>query len=288
MAQISAKLVKELRDQTGAGMGDCKKALVENDGDMGKAVEYLRKKGAAAAAKRQDRSADEGLIIAITSEDRKSAAIVEINCETDFVARSEEFGQYAGKVAEAVLDESPENNDDLMKVELGGNTIENLHNDILAKFSEKIKIRRFKKINSDGYIECYNHAGNKLGVLLDVSASNPTEKAKEVIRDVAMQVAAMNPAYIDKNTVPKDVIEKEQEIYKEAAVQEGKKPEIAEKIAMGKLNKYFQEQCLLEQQFVKDSKMAVKDVLKEISEELGGKVNINGFVRFYLGETLED
>ncbi len=287
MAEITPKMVKELRDKTGSGMGDCKKALVENDGDFQEAIEYLRKKGAASLTKRQDRSANEGLIVAKTSTNGNNAAIVEINCETDFVARNEEFVNYSQQVCDSLLINEAQSIDDLMNLKVGTDTIGGLYNGILAKFSEKIETRRFQKIVSDGFIAEYTHAGNKLAVLIEISESNPTEKAISMIRDIAMQIAAMNPSFIDKDSVPKDVIDKEKEIYAEAAITEGKKPEIAARIAEGRLNKFFQENCLIEQQFVKDSSKTVNDVIKEISNEFGKDIKIRQFIRYFLGESLD-
>jgi len=287
MAEITPKMVKELRDKTGAGMGDCKKALVENDGNFQEAIEYLRKKGAASLSKRQDRSANEGLIIAKTSEDGKNAAVVEVNSETDFVSRNEQFVTFANQVAEALLNNEAKSIDDLMNIKVADDTVGGLYNEILAKFSEKIEVRRFEKSSTDGFIAEYTHAGNKLAVLIEVSEANPTDKAITLIRDIAMQIAAMNPSYIDRDSVPEDVINKEKEIYSEAAVAEGKKPEIAARIAEGRLNKFFQENCLVEQQFVKDSSKTVNDVLKDISNEYGKDVKIRKFVRYFLGESLD-
>lgn len=287
MADITPKLVKELRDKTGAGMGDCKKALVETGGDSEAAIEYLRKKGAASAAKRADRAANEGIIYAATTDDGKKGALLEINCETDFVAKNAEFIDYVQKVGDAYLNNDVENQDDLLASDAGGLKVQDLHNDILAKFSEKIEIQRFAKVVTDGFVTTYVHAGSKLAVLLEVSCSNPSDDAVSMIRDIAMQIAAMNPDYIDRNQVSKERIEKEKEIFREAAVAEGKKEEIADRIATGKLEKFYQENCLVEQVFVKDSKKNIGDVLKDISKEAGEDVTVKSFLRFFLGENAE-
>ncbi len=284
MANITPQMVKELREKTGAGMGDCKKALVENDGDMEKAIEYLRKKGAASAAKRADRSANEGTICAKTNADGGKAAIVEVNCETDFVAINAEFVEYANKLADAILDSDVTTIDELMKVNVAGDTVEGLHNEILAKFSEKIEIKRFNRIISNGFISAYIHAGNKLGVLLEVSEKDLSDTGKSLTRDIAMQVAAMNPLFIDISQVPADVIEKEKEIYSQQAQTEGKKPEIAERIALGRIEKFYTENCLIEQAFVKDGNKNIKDVVKDISDDAGKDVKVNSFTRYFLGE----
>ncbi|MBI3258973.1 MAG: elongation factor Ts [Ignavibacteriae bacterium] len=280
---VTPQMVKHLRDKTGAGMADCKKALDESAGDMDVAIDVLRKRGAASAAKRADRSANEGLIMAKVSADGKNGAIVEINCETDFVARNEEFGDFASQVGNAVLNNNPATADDIMTINIGGKTLGDLHNEMLSKFSEKIGIKRFKHISTSGAVVEYIHAGNKLAVLIEVNTP-VTDKAKLMIRDIAMQVAAMNPMFIDRDRVNDEAIKKEIEIYRDQAIQEGKKPEIAERVATGKLEKFYQEQCLVEQAFVKDSTKTVKDVLGEVAKEVGSDVKILSFYRYFLGE----
>jgi elongation factor Ts len=280
---VTPQMVKHLRDKTGAGMADCKKALDEAAGDMDIAIDVLRKRGAASAAKRADRSANEGLIIAKVSNDGKNAAIVEINCETDFVARNEEFGDFATQVGNAVLNNNPQSADDIMTINIGDKTLGDLHNEMLSKFSEKIGVKRFKHISTNGSVVEYIHAGNKLAVLIEVNVT-ATDKAKAMIRDIAMQIAAMNPMFIDRDSVNTEAIEKEIEIYREQAIQEGKKIEIAERVATGRLEKFYQEQCLVEQSFVKDSTKTVKDVLKDVAAEVGSDVKILSFYRYFLGE----
>ena len=281
---ITPQMVKSLRDKTGAGMADCKKALTENDGNMDAAIEFLRKKGAASAAKRADREAKEGAIIAKTNG--KKAVIVEINSETDFVAKNAQFVEYAKNVADALLASDIKDNDlhELYKVSCGNNTVEQLHNDVLAKFSEKIEIRRFKTVKTEGYVESYIHLGNKLAVLVEVSCPNISENGKALLRDIAMQIAAMNPLYIDKSNVTAETLEKEKQIYIEQAINEGKKMEIAERIALGKTEKYYEEFCLMQQIFVKDSAKKVSDVVKEIANDSNcDNLKIVSFTRFALG-----
>lgn len=280
---VTPQMVKHLRDKTGAGMADCKKALDEASGDMDVAIDVLRKRGAASAAKRADRSANEGLIIAKISDDGKKAAIVEINCETDFVARNEEFGDFASQVGDAILKNNPKNAEEIMAISIGAKTLGDLHNEMLSKFSEKIGVKRFKHISTAGTVVEYMHAGNKLAVLIEVNAV-ANEKGKSMIRDIAMQIAAMNPSFIDRENVNTDAINKEIEIYRDQAIQEGKKPEIADRVAVGKLEKFYQEQCLVEQAFVKDSSKTVNDVLSDISKEIGSDVKILSFDRYFLGE----
>jgi len=280
---VTAQMVKDLRDKTGAGMADCKKALDEANGDMSAAIDVLRKRGAASAAKRADRSTNEGLIVAKTSADNKSAAIVEINCETDFVARNEEFMEFASQIGDAVLAHNYTSVDEILAVNIGGKTLGDLYNEMLAKFSERIGIKRFTRIEtSSGTIASYIHAGSKLAVLLEINAV-ANEKGLALMRDIAMQVAAMNPMFIDRSTVNTEAIDKEIEIYREQAILEGKKPEIADRVATGRLEKFYQEQCLVEQSFVKDSSKTINDVVKEISAEVGSDVKILSFYRYFLG-----
>ncbi|PKL86570.1 MAG: elongation factor Ts [Ignavibacteriae bacterium HGW-Ignavibacteriae-1] len=285
MAEISALMVKDLRDKTGAGMADCKKALVEADGDITIAIEVLRKRGAASAAKRADKIANEGMIVAVSKNDNKNAVMVEVNCETDFVARNQEFDDFVSIVANALLNNNITNVDELMKVSVDGDSVEGLYNSILSKFSEKIEIRKFEHWTSEGFISTYIHAGNKLAVLLDVAITNVNDKAVASIRDIAMQIAAMNPQFIDRSQVDQTTLDKEVEIYKQQAIDSGKKPDIAEKIAQGKLDKFFTENCLIEQAFVKDGSISVNDVIKQISELTGSEVKINRFARYALGES---
>jgi len=285
MADISASMVKNLRDKTGAGMADCKKALVDAEGDMELAIDILRKKGAASAAKRADKSANEGMIVANTTENGKVAAILEINCETDFVARNAEFIDYVNNVAGVLLANDVNSAQELYQLSYNGAIIENLHNEILAKFSERIEARRLQRWTSEGYIASYIHAGNKLAVLIDITADSLNEEAQAYVRDIAMQIAAMNPQFVDRSQVNNETLEKEIEIYKQQAIEQGKKEEIAEKIAQGRLEKFYSESCLIEQSFVKDGSMTVTDVLKKISEITGTEVKVNRFVRFALGES---
>lgn len=291
MADITPQMVKELRDMTGAGMGDCKKALVEANGDFKEAIEILRKKGAASAAKRAAKEAKEGLVLTKISDDLKKAVIIEINCETDFVSRNEQFVKYVETVRDAYFNNDKAINlDDILKTNVGNDTVEGIHNEILAKFSENIQIRRFAKVIVDnGFIVDYMHNGNKLGVLLVFEgATEVTDKAIQLSRDIAMQVASMNPRFVDRSQVDQTTLAKEKEIYTQVAIDEGKKPEIAERIAQGKLDKFFTEFCLVEQSFVKDSSKVVGDVVKEISNELNKDVKVKSFIRYFLGEVVEE
>ena len=274
---ISAKDVKRLRDMTGVGMMDCKKALEEADGDFDKAVELLRKKGQKVAAKRADREANEGLIVTALSSSDAVGAIAEINCETDFVARNDDFAAFASKIVNAVLEKRPNNLDELNATELeSGTTVEQAVVDLTGKIGEKIDVRRFAILESKGgRVVSYIHPGSRLGVLVDIKGNGQVEEAG---LDVAMQVAALNPIATRTDEVPQDLKEKELDIAREAAKAEGKPDHIIDRIAEGKLERYYKDHVLVEQPFVKDSSMTVKEMLKQSGAE------IERFVRFALGE----
>jgi elongation factor Ts len=281
---ITPQMVKELRESTGAGMADCKKALEETQGNFEEAVEYLRKKGAASAAKRADREANEGLVLTAANSDNTKAVLVEVTCETDFVAKNADYISYVETVANTLLNSDVTTKEELLNLKAGNETIQDLHNGILAKFSEKIDINRVVVYQSAGYIESYIHGGSKLGVLLDVSSNKLSDSSKQTVKDIAMQIAAMRPIAVDRNGVDSATLDKEKEIYIEQAIQEGKKADIAEKVAMGRIEKFYKESCLVEQVFVKDSKKTITDLLKEISSEIGEEFKINRFERISIGE----
>ena len=274
---ISAKEVKRLRDITGVGMMECKKALQEAAGDFEKAIEILRKKGQKVAAKRAEREAKEGVIVTRVSEDGKVGVMVEVNSETDFVARNEDFRQFAQQIAELILKAKPANREELLALKLeDGRTVEEALLDLTAKIGEKIDIRRFVVMESqDGRVVAYLHPGDRLGVLVEVVGEGDLE---QVGRDVAMQIAAMNPIAVTREEVPQEVVDKELEIAREAARNEGKPEHIIDRIAQGRLEKFFRENVLLEQDFVKDSSLTVEEMLKQKG------VRVVRFVRFALGE----
>lgn len=282
--KITPQMVKELREGTGAGMADCKKALEETQGNFEEAVEYLRKKGAASAAKRADKEANEGLIMTVSNNNNTKTALVVVTCETDFVAKNQEFVDYVTTVATTLLNNSVNSIDELLNLKVGNDSIQDLHNSILAKFSEKIDIANIEVYETTGYVESYIHGGSKLGVLLELSSAKLNDGAKQLVKDIAMQIAAMQPVAVDRSGVSTETLDKEVEIYKEQAILEGKKPEIAERVALGKVEKFYKENCLIEQVFVKDSKKTVSDVLAEISKEIGEEVKINRFARIAIGE----
>jgi len=280
---VTAQQVNELRQKTGSGMMDCKKALIEADGDMEKAIEILRKKGQAVATKRAEKTAGEGLILTRISGDKKSGIIVEVNCETDFVANSEDFVNFANLVADKAAETMPSSVEDL--VEKNSDVKNNLH-DVMGKVGEKIEVSRISAESTDsGIIVDYIHPGSKLGVI--VVFNNAGDAAPELSglgKDIAMQVAAMRPICVYREEVPKTLIEKEIEIYKEVARKEGKPDQILDKIAQGKMNKYYQENCLVEQAYIKDNSKSVGDLLKEFNTKHKSEVKIDHFRRFHLGD----
>ena len=274
--QISASDVNKLRQQTGAGMMDCKKALVEANGDFEAAVDYLRKKGAKVAASRQDRDSNEGVIIAKAATDGKSGIVVEVNCETDFVAKNADFVAFAESVAEVALANKPASLEDLKALEIGGTKIADLLIDQTGKIGEKIDVSKYETISAEKVV-AYIHANYRLGVLVGLSAN--VDGVEEAGKDVAMQIAAMNPIAIDKDGVDAHTIEREIAIAKEQIMAEGKPAEMAEKIAAGKLNKFFKETTLLNQEFVKDNSKSIAQFLDSVSKGL----TVTAFKRVQLG-----
>jgi elongation factor Ts len=279
---ITAAQVNDLRQRTGAGMMDCKRALVEANGDIQKAIEILRKKGASVAAKRAEKSANEGLVITKLSDDKKFATILELNCETDFVAKSVDFINLANFVVDEVYKSKPKNVEGLMK----NSAVQDKLNEVLGKVGEKIEISRFDNVEANnGLLVDYIHMGSKLGVLIkfdDVKAGD--DELYNIGKDMAMQVAAMNPISIKREDVPKETVDKEIEIYKALAKKEGKPEQMLEKIAMGRLNKFYQENVLLEQAFIKDNSKTVGDLLKEFNTKHGSNTKVAKFDRFHLGD----
>jgi elongation factor Ts len=273
---ITAQDVKRLREATGVGMMDCKKALQEADGDFDKAIEILRKKGEKVAAKRADRDATEGVIATATSSDGATAAMVEVNCETDFVARNEDFTAFAQSIADLALAEKTADRDALLAARLNSQSVEDAVTEKTGQIGEKIDVRRVALVEAsgDGKVVEYIHPGAKLGVLVEMTGDGELEDAG---RDVAMQAAAMNPVAATRDDVPQDVQDKEREIGREQARAEGKPEQILDKIAEGKLGRYFKDNVLVEQPFVKDSSMTVQKMLDSKNAEL------KRFVRFALG-----
>jgi elongation factor Ts len=284
---VNANQVKELRDKTGAGMMDCKKALEESNGDFEKAIEILRKKGASVAAKRAERSANEGVVLTRVLDNGKSAVIVEVNCETDFVAKNEDFLSFANFVLDVIITNKPTDIESLKLMSKNGKSVTEELNALIGKIGEKIEVSRFSFLNThDGHIVDYIHHGSKLGVLIQVDniPANKIEEFHTVIKDIAMQVAAMRPLTIYREDVDKSVVEKEIEIYKELARKEGKPEQVLEKIATGKLNKFFEENCLFEQAFIKDNTKKVGDLIAEFNKKNSAQSKLSLFRRFHISD----
>ena len=290
---ISAKMVKELRELTGAGMMDCKKALTETDGDMDKAVDFLREKGLAAAAKKSSRIAAEGIVAEAIAEDGKAGVLVEINCETDFVAKNEDFKAFAAKVAKQALASDAADLDAFLGeawLEDSAKTVKDMVTAQVAVIGENINIRRFEKINApDGCVSCYIHGGGKIGVMVYGKTDVVNDDIKACLRNVAMQVAAMDPKYVNRDEVPADYIEHEKTILMAQAKEENpNKPEnIIEKMITGRLNKEMKEVCLLDQAYVQDSDLNVAQYVAKVGKETGADLSVVKFVRFKTGEGIE-
>jgi elongation factor Ts len=263
MAEITASDVAKLRKMTGAGMMDCKVALSEANGDFDAAIDILRKKGQKVAGKRADREASEGAVLAKASKDGKRAVIISLNCETDFVAKNEDFVKFAYQILDAAAENNPANLDELLGYTLNGRTIADEITNQTGVIGEKIELGYYDKVEGE-YVSTYIHTGNKLASI----ASFNKVISESAGKDVVMQIAAMSPVSIDRDDVPQSVIDKEIEIGKELAIQEGKPADMAEKIAIGRLNKFFAESTLLNQQWVKDNKKTIKDFLKETDPQV--------------------
>lgn len=278
---VSPLLVKQLRDKTGAGMADCKNALEEANGNEERAIEILRKKGSASASKRADRVAKEGVIVTSLSEDKTKAIIAEVNSETDFVARNETFMQFAQEVADAALGANPSSHEQFLMAKMSnGATISEEVGAQTGRLGEKLEARRFEMLSEpNGFVTSYIHPGSKLGVLVAVSGAKDGQ-AGATGRDIAMQIAAMNPMALSREQISTDQMDKELDIYRTQARNEGKKEEIIDRIAKNKLEKFYQDNCLLEQSFIKDASKSVTDLLKEA----GANVTVTGYVRMQLGE----
>ena len=276
---ITASQVKDLREKTGAGMMDCKKVLTETDGDMEKAIELLRERGIAKAAKKSGRVAAEGLVEAYVSEDGKVGAVVEVNAETDFVAKNEEFKTFVANVAKQVAEKNPKDVEELLaqdSIEEPGKTVNEVLVGKIATIGENMNIRRFARFESEGLVEKYIHGDGKIAVLVNMKSGD-----KEVAKDVCMQIAAARPEYLNEASVPAERLEKEKEILKAQTMNEGKPEAIAEKIVLGRIGKFYSEICLVDQEFVKDPSKKVSQLLKEHNAE------VTEFARFEKVEGIE-
>ncbi len=287
---FTAKDVKELREKTGCGMMDCKKALTSSNGDMAAAVDFLREKGLAAATKKSSRVAAEGLAMAYTNEDGTVGVAIEVNSETDFVAKNADFQSFVKLCGEMVMKHNPQTVEELLKVTTeDGKTIESVLQEKILTIGENLKIRRFKMFK--GTVANYVHAGGKIGVLVnfdvDDSGVTKSDEFKNFAKDVSMQIAAVNPLYLTPSEVPSEVIDHERKILKEQIINDGKPDNIAEKIVEGRIGKYYKEVCLLNQPFVKDGNMSISQYVDSVAKKLGTEIRINSFVRFEKGEGLE-
>ena len=287
---FTAADVKTLREMTGVGMMDCKKALAASDGDMDKAVEYLREKGLAASAKKAGRIAAEGMAFATVIDG--VGVVVEVNAETDFVGKNEKFVDFVKGVAATVAKEAPADMDALMACKYNGTdlTVEQQQQEMVLVIGENIKVRRFARFG-EGVSVSYVHAGGKIGVLVNLETDLPAEKVEEAGKDAAMQIAALNPRFWDKSQVTQDVLDEEKKIMMVQMANDPKmanKPEqVREKIVMGKLNKFYAENCLLQQEFVKDNSMTVEKYIASVAKAQGGTITFKNAVRFEKGEGIE-
>jgi elongation factor Ts len=289
--EITASMVKDLRELTGAGMMDCKKALAETDGDLDKAVDVLRTKGLADLAKKSGRATNEGLVATRVSDDGHYAALVEVNCETDFVARNADFAAFVDRIAAHVVFEKA---DDIAALKAqpwspdSGLTVEQALGEMVTKLGENMGIARvaLETVDGPGLIATYVHGVGRIGVLVKVSGAEASNHAAATFaRDIAMHVAAANPGWTRRDEVPADVLEHELSIYKAQAAESGKPEAIQEKIALGRVEKFYKEVCLTEQPFVKDPDITVDKLAKEVSAKAGAELRVVGFVRWTLGET---
>ncbi len=289
---FTAKDVANLREQTGAGMMDCKRALTEADGNMEKAAELLRERGVSVAAKKASRIASEGVVFSFVAADGKTGALAEINCESDFVAKSDVFADLAVKTAEAVVINNPKDNEALLAAKYDSkDTVTDLINAATAKIGEKLALRRFARYETKcGRIETYIHMGGKIGVMLEVATDKDlrnNEAFKAVCHDVAMHIAAFSPKYVCEQEVPADEVAHEKEILKAQAMNEGKPAAVAEKMVAGRIKKFFKEICLLDQEYLKDTSITVAQALADAGKQCGATLTVKRFERLVMGEGLE-
>jgi elongation factor Ts len=280
---VTMKDIKELRSRTGAGVLDCKKALNEVDGDVEAAVEYLREKGMSDAAKKAGRIAAEGLVSLNITDDRKKGVLVEVNSETDFVAKNDQFKNLVSDITEHVLASEAKDVEEVSEekwINDESKTVNTVIKEAIASIGENINLRRFDRYNTDGFLYGYIHLGGKIGVIVDFADDFSADK-EQTAKDIAMHIAAINPEFLDRDSVSQQNLEKEKKIYKEQMLNEGKPEHIIDQIVEGKINKYYTQVCLLEQPFVRDDEKTVADVLKENDME------INSFTRFEIGEGIE-
>ncbi|MDR3135894.1 MAG: translation elongation factor Ts [Coriobacteriales bacterium] len=288
MAEIKAQLVKELREMTGAGMMECKKALTEAQGEINRAVDVLRTRGLAAAAKKAGRVTNEGLIVCKVAPQPTSAAMIEINCETDFVARNDVFARLAEDIADAILVNAPGDLDALKELSVGSQTVGELLTAGIHTLGENIQVSRFVRLTAEeGSIASYVHGGGRLGILAQLDFNEPkTGQNKQFIqlaRDIAMQIAATNPLEVSRDSIAAEVIQRELDIYRAQAAESGKSADVQEKMVQGRLEKFYKENTLLEQPFIKDTAISVRQYLKNTAKILGDQISVVGFRRYEIG-----
>ena len=285
---VTAALVKELRERTGAGMMDCKKALVETDGDIEKAIDYLREKGIMKAQKKAGRIAAEGLVRVAFGEGNKTASIVEVNSETDFVAKNEEFIEFVEDLAKEVLVKGNMPMEQFMAEPFGEGTVQETLTAKVAKIGENLSIRRFAKVEEDGVVYVgYTHGGGRIGVIVGIKTDAAADEITAVGKDVAMQVASMNPKFVNEDGVDPEYLENEKKILTEQVLNEGKKPEMVERIVAGKIKKELKEVCLLDQPFVKDGDVSVQQYVANAAKEIGKDMEVVSMIRYEVGEGIE-
>ena len=287
---ITAKMVSELRERTGAGMMDCKKALTQSEGDVEKAIEVLREKGLAAAAKKAGRIAAEGLVETYISEDGKLAAVAEVNCETDFVAKNDDFIALAKNVAkQAALSKANTVEEILTEAYIADSaiTVKDAVTNLIAKLGENMSFRRFERFTTEGgVLTDYIHGGGRIAVMVQLEGGN-SDAMKDIAKQLALQIAAANPIVINKEELSTENLEKEREIYRQQALNEGKPEKIVEKMVDGRIQKYYKEVCLIEQAWIRDTDLSIRKYLENNAKELGTKIEVVKFVRFEKGEGIE-
>ncbi|MGI6731381.1 MAG: translation elongation factor Ts [Anaerovoracaceae bacterium] len=286
---ITASMVKELRERTGAGMMDCKKALTETGGDIEKAIELLREKGLAKAAKKAGRVASEGLVRLAFAEDGSKAAAVEVNSETDFVAKNEDFVELVDGLASLALESSADDMDQFLALSYGNQgTVQDVLNEKIAIIGENLTMRRFQKFQTPGVVYVgYTHGNGRIGVIIGLKTDASVDEVQTLGKDVAMQVASMNPKYISEQEIPAEDIEKEKKILMQQALNEGKPANIVEKMVTGRLKKELKETCLIEQNFVKDGDISVCQYIDDSAKALGKSVEVVEMLRYEVGEGIE-
>jgi elongation factor Ts len=283
---ISASMVRDLREKTSAGMLDCKKALEETKGDFEAAVEWLRKKGLASAAKKSDRLAAEGLVATLVNNG-KTGVLLEVNSETDFVAKNDNFKKLVADLVKHISQNSLADAEALMNSTMSGQKVSELMKETIARIGENLVLRRFVRLDSNGYVHSYLHGDGKIGVLVELSSAKADEAARTFANDACLHIAAMNPLALSAEQIPAEVVAKEKEILRGKALEQGKKPEMIDKIVEGQIRKFLSESALLEQSFVKNPDLKVKDYMNEMAKKSGEPFTLKRFVRFELGEGLQ-